>query len=490
MKQCLIGIDMGSTNTKAIAVDPQGQTLAYASRQTKTYSSRPGFYEYDLEQMWESASACLKDVVAQLSDMEVCAIGVSSLGETGALIDTEGRPLHRAIAWFDQRATTQAARLEGLIPQREIYRISGQFISPKFGACKLMWLLDEAPDLLDRAARFMSVEDYILNRLSGACATDYSIAARTLCFDRRTLSWSGEVLLALKLPAELFPHASPGGTVVGTLLPETATRCGLPAGIPVCTGGHDHACALVSSGAYARDAILDSTGTAETTICAIDAPVEDETGFENSVCISPHFGKRLYRAIMSSQACGASIEWFLRTFGAPRSAGNVYAALFEEAASVDPADVPLYVPYLRGLQENPGASGAFMGLRDGHSRAHMARAVAEGICFAIRDRLEHYEAAAGRHYDTVLAVGGLAQSAWFMGLKADIMNRHMEIPACTEAAALGAAQLAGIAVGLLNEADTATAPVGTFGPSAVESARYDEKFAAYRRAARFMTNKQ
>ena len=489
MKQCLIGIDMGSTNTKAIAVDLQGRTLAYASRRTETYSSRPGFYEYDFEQMWGGALACLKETAAQLSGVEVCAIGVSSLGETSVLVDADGAPLHRAITWFDLRATAQAARLGARVPEREVYRITGQFLSPKFGVCKLMWTLDEDPSLLRRAARFLSVEDYVLYRLSGAFATDYSIAARSLCFDRRALDWSEPILSALELPASLFPQAFPGGTVVGGLSREVAEHCGLSAGIPVCTGGHDHACALVSSGAYARDAILDSTGTAETTICAVDAPVEDAAGYENGVCSYPHFGRRLYRAIMSSQACGASVEWFLRVFGAPGKPGNVYAALFEEAASVGAGDAPLYVPYLRGLQEKPGAAGAFMGLKDAHGRAHMARAIAEGICFAIRDRLEHYEAAAGRHYDAMLAVGGLAQSDWFMGLKADIMDRRVEIPGCTEAAALGAAQLAGMAVGALRAEDTAALAARPFEPSP-DARVYGARFAAYRRAARFMENEQ
>lgn len=486
MKECILGIDMGSTNTKVIAADTQGRQIAYSSRKTRTYSSREGFYEYDMDQMRENFVECLKETVQKCQGWQISAIGVSSLGETNALFDADGKPLHRAITWFDQRAVAQAKRISAALSDREIYRITGQFVSPKFGLCKLLWMLDEYPDLLNGASHFMSVEDMVLYHLSGVYATDYSIAARSLCFDRNERVWSKDILSAFSLPAELFPDPHPGATVIGKLQPEIAAVCGLPSGIPVCTGGHDHACALVSSGAYVNNWILDSTGTAETTICATTSPIDVDAGFKNGVCCYPHFGKKMYREITSAQACGASVEWFLRLFGSPKAAADetVYTALFHEAANADMKDTPIYVPYIRGLQENAAACGMFSGIRDSHSYAQFARALSEGMCFAIRDRLDHYERTGRGHYTDILVVGGLAQSDWLMNLKANILERNIHIPDCTEAAAMGAAMLAGIGTGLMQEDNVGCSVARRF-TAGEDSDYYRQKYGRYLRAAAF-----
>lgn len=485
MKNCLLGIDLGSTNTKAIAVDLNGCQVAYASRKTQTFSSKPGFFEYDLEQMWQNALACIREVAGQLAEHRVCAIGVSSLGETNVLTDREGKPLHRAIAWFDQRAVRQTRQIAGNIPGMEIHRITGQHLSPKFGLPKLLWMTETYPDLLSQAVHFMAVEDFMLYRLCGKIVTDYSIASRSLCFDIDARAWSQEILESMGLPLSLFPLAYPGGTVAGSLLPEVAQYCGIPSGIPVCTGGHDHACALLSSGAYAADDLLDSTGTAETIICAASQRIPYMQSYHSGICYSVHFGRQIYRAIMSSQACGASVEWFLRTVATVPSQQNRYAELFSAAASVgSDEDVPIYVPYLRGLQEKADATGAFVGLRDAHDRRHLARAVLEGVCFAMRDRLDCYENASDACFRRVRAVGGLAQSNWFLQLKANIMERQMIAPDCTEAAARGAALLSGIAVGLLEEEHVGTTAVRCFEPQKNISC-FRQRYAAYLNAARF-----
>lgn len=484
MKRCVLGVDMGSTNTKAIASDLEGRQIAYASRRTQMHSSRRGFYEYDLEEMWESALACLKEVAEQICDWEVCAIGVSSLGETNVLADAEGKPLHRAIAWFDLRAAEQEKRVRALRSDREIYRRTGQFLSPKFGLCKLMWILDSEPELLLRAKHFFSVEDFILHRLSGAAATDASIASRSLCYDIRKRQWDAELLSELGIPAGFFPEVLEGGSIAGTLLPEVARFCGLRSGIPVCTGGHDHACALVASGAYGQSSVLDSMGTSETTICALKTPVDEAQGFANGICCYPHFGQKPYRAITSMQACGASVEWFLRAFGAPE--GDVYSSLFREAASADALDTPIYVPYIRGLQENSRAAGAFTGLKDAHERRHMIRALMEGLCFGLRDRLESYERTQHCRFDSLRVVGGLAQSEWFLTVKASALNRPLEAPACTEAAAMGAAMLAGRAVNAIALEDISVKVARRYDPDPALAEIYARKYPEYLSAARFV----
>lgn len=297
------GIDIGTTNIKTAVFDGNGNQLAYYSVPNKIVHPLETWSEFDPAEVWKAVKICLKEVREQLEeDMRISSIGVSSLGESGVLLDKEGNALTNFIAWYDRRSKEEFCSLLYRIDSKKFFQITGQIPSEKYGLSKLMWQKKYAPMQYEKAKHWLSMEDYVLFCLTGRYATDYSMAARTMAFDIRKLQWSQEITQAADIDIELFPPAYPGGTVIGEILPDVAEQTGMDNGIRVCTGGHDHACAAVAVNIFEEGVVLDSMGTAEVSMVSADTiPEYDSTEFlklfERHYSIYPHCGPRLYRIL-------------------------------------------------------------------------------------------------------------------------------------------------------------------------------------------------
>ncbi len=487
----LLGIDVGTTNTKVLAFDPSGNQVAIAVEPTVTLHSAPGRSEYDALQIWASTASCLRKMMEALPEAEIVSIGVSSFGESAVLVDEDGEPLHHAIAWFDMRAQAYADSLARDFGTQALYGASGQFLSAKFGLPKILFLRDALGNTFHRAKKLLSMEDWILYRLTGKFCTDYSMAARSMMLDVRQRAWNEGLLAALSIPHWLLPKPLPGGALVGETLPKIAASTGLPAGIPVSTGGHDHACAAAAASLIDPSTVLNSLGTSEVIIGAMDGPVDVNLGFARGICTYPHFGrKNPYRFLTSMQASGASAEWALRLFGAPKGVEDPYTLLLREAAQVSEPTEMIFLPYIRGLMEDPSAKGAILGIRDTYGRPEYALAVLEGVAMEILRTLEACQQATGRHFSTVRAAGGLSKSAWYMGLRASLMNRNVEISASAESAARGAALLGAIGAGVLDEKDIPSwyVPGECYAPEARCAEEYKEKYRRFLAFANALRN--
>lgn len=453
----IIGIDIGTTNIKAAIYNLAGRMVAFATRKTITHHSKPQYSEFDAEEIWECVRGCLSELAANPSCGNIQSIGISSFGESSVLIGKDGKPLYPIISWYDHRAAEQANTIESVIGKKELYGITGQFLSPKFGICKLLWIKDNVPEVFSKAYKCLAVHDYTIYRLTGIFATDYSMASRMMCFDIRKCDWARDILSTIGIPIRLMPEAHPGGTRIGMISSSIAASIGLKEGISVFTGGHDHACAAVAVNIFEDGVMLDSMGTAESTIVATQNIIDVGKGFDNQICVYPHFGSKPYRAITSMQACGATIEWFIRVFGALAVGAdnediNIYEKLLIEATqSADRIGDLMFVPHIRGLQENPLAKGAFIGIEDSCDRGSFIRAISEGISFEMRRRIESCEQAFNTSYKTLRVVGGLSNSVRQMKIKAVITGKQIEIPECNEAASYGAALLCAIGAGMIDE---------------------------------------
>lgn len=483
----IVGIDIGTNYVKAAAYDFAGRMVSFSSRKTVIHHSAYGFSEYDAGEIWESVCSCLRDVAADPACGFICSIGVSSIGESNVFIDKYGDPCHPIIAWFDQRATEQMHILENRIAKKTLYEITGQILSPKFGFCKLLWIKDHLPDAFNKAYKCLSMQDYILFKLTGEFATDYSLASRMMCFDIRKLDWSHDILRLANIPYDLMPTAHPGGTKVGVLSDATAALTNLPSGTPVFTGGHDQACAAVAANIFEKGIMLDSMDTAETTIIATDSLIPIESGYANALCIYPHFGSKLFRVITSIQACEASIEWFLSAFGAPAGGTgseemNIFELLLMEAErSTGKSDNLYYLPYIRGLQENPHARGSFIGIDDNCDRGSFVCAIIEGQCFELRRRIQSCVNVFGESFNSLRAVGSLSNSPRQMNLKAAITGKQIEIPGCREAACYGAALISAIGAGIFTESELPSlyANKTMYLPTMSDFPVYDKKYKTY-----------
>lgn len=449
-----IGLDIGTTNIKLSAFCAEsGRCTEPVSVPTPRCYPYPDSenYELDAEALFDAVLNAMRALLHIIPAKQVRGIAVSSLGESGVLADKDLRPLGKSISWFDPRSQAQALALDERLGREHIYQITGQLSSNKFGITKLLWSRENNPDAFSVAHIWLPLNSYIISRFCGVAACDYSIAARTMAFDIQSLKWSDEILDATELNADFFPEVLPGGESVGIILPEIASALGLQKDVRICTGGHDHACAAVGASAISKGCVLDSMGTSEVAMLSIDSPKLSHALYEAEVNVYPHCSPSLYRALTSMQACGASINWFLESIGCEianeaHNLGLKPAAHLQTVAAQAPNDALFnYYPFLRGTQNLPCSGGVFLGFKDQHGIPAFAKALLDGLCcefiYLLKDASEQFSVLPS----VITAVGGPAQSDYFLQRKADISGIPVSRSSVQEAASFGAALLAAIA---------------------------------------------
>lgn len=264
----LIGLDIGTTNCKALAIDLEGTPVAQTSlltpSQPPSASDPVASPEYNAESLWRLSADLIQRVLAQLPDgWHIAGICVASMGEAGVLVGKDGMPLAPTLTWHDRRTVPYVEWWRQQISAEQLYKVCGLRLDYIYSANKLMWHRDHQPQEFAQAATWLCVSDWIAFRLSGQRATSYSLASRTMLFDVGKRIWSEELLSLVGISIDLMPQALPSGVRVGEVTQEAAQVTGLPDGTPVVTGGHDHACAAIAAGASESGVVLDSAGTAE-----------------------------------------------------------------------------------------------------------------------------------------------------------------------------------------------------------------------------------
>jgi sugar (pentulose or hexulose) kinase len=459
LSDLLLGLDVGTTHTKGLLYDPaSGAVIAQQRVQTPSNEPRPGWREYDPQAIWASVRECIRALSGSAAAARrVAAVAVASMGESGALCDAQGHPLGPIIAWHDSRTTPQRDWWAAHLDPFHLYQLTGQRLTHIFGVNKLLWQREHCPDLYARSAKWLSIEDQALQRLSGALATDYTIASRTMLLDQRRGAWAAELLDLAGLPADLFPAIHPSGTAVGQVTAAAAQETGLPLGAAVVTGGHDHLCAALACGATRPGAFLDSTGTAEAMLWIRERFDPTPELFALGYSSYRHVAPGAYVLQGGLDTGGAFLEWSARLLGV--SVGEMLT-LAEQSAPGAGGLVAL--PFLRGKgtpRREPRMRGAFANLGMEHSRAELARAAVESLGFWLRANLEALGGLFGQRPAEIIVTGGVNRSPFVCQLKADITGLPVLAPEIEEGAALGAALLAGLGAGLFASAEEAQASV-------------------------------
>ncbi|HRA48660.1 MAG TPA: FGGY family carbohydrate kinase, partial [Thermomicrobiales bacterium] len=289
----LIGLDIGTTNVKAVAVDVTGQPVAIASLPQVITYPRPGWAEHDPETVWNLACQVLRDVTSQIDQPErIAGIAVASMGEAGVTLDAHGQPTGPIIAWFDRRTVAQTDRFAAAIDDEALFKITGTLLQPILTAPKLMWLQDAEPDDWRRTVRFLNVSAWIAHRLGADPCQEHSLASRTGLFDLRTRNWSDPLLEIAHLRPDHFGTLTQGGTAIGEVSTAGHAVSGLPIGCPIGMAGHDHICGAFAAGVIRRGDVLDSIGTAEGLLVALDKPADDpdmgRSGFTQGAHVVPN----------------------------------------------------------------------------------------------------------------------------------------------------------------------------------------------------------
>ena len=451
----LLAIDAGTTHCKAGLFDEEGSALALATRPTPTQRSAEG-YAYDPEALWQQVVRAIQDVLQQ-HPATVTGIGVSSMAETGLLLDDTGVARTEFIPWFDRRTVPQADRLRRLCDVQERFYITGMRPSYKSAVAKLLWLQEQDAELL-MGATWLSVADYLAFRLTGTRATDYSLAGRTYGYDIDSKAWDEEWLEAIGLSANLFPEVVPSGTVIGRVPPETAAATGLSPGASVVIGGHDHVCAAFAAGAIRSHTIFDSMGTAETLMGGLTQRELRGNDYESGLMFGCHTARHRFYWMGGLSTSGGSIEWLRAILGDPPLSYDALQQMLDGPAQ-EPSDI-LYFPYLAGSgspHSDEQVRGAFVGLSSEHSRADLLQAVLEGTAYEMEWIRRTAAETTGSEAERIMVAGGGTRNRRWLQIKADVSGRPLTVLDNTEATLQGAALLAGLGSGLYNAEQEALA---------------------------------
>ncbi len=473
----LLGIDIGTTHCKAGLFSLDGAPLRIATRPTVTRNAPDGRAFFDPEELWATATEAIREALVGASD-PVAAVGIASMAESGLLLDRRGgRPRSAMLPWFDTAAQPQAEALLRRRDAQAIYTTTGLRVTYKCGLAKLLWLRESDPAITDGAI-WLSAADYIAFRLTGAFGTDYSLAGRTCAFDIERKRWDAAWLDTWGLDADVFPPASPAGTPIGQTTSALADL-GLTPGIPVAVSGHDHVCAALAAGAIQAGQVFDSMGTAEALIGAFPARPLAGADFQTGLAAGCHALAGVHYWMGGLSTSGGAVAWLRALLGAePLSHADLLALV--ESAGPDPTGL-LFFPYLLGSgspHSDPLASGAFVGLRASHTRAHLAKAGLEGLAYEVELIRRAGEALSGQPIDSVTVAGGGSRNPALLQIKADVSGCRIEVFPESEATLLGAALAAGIGCGLYPDAPAALAAIAGAPRQVVQPD--PERHAAYR----------
>ncbi|MGH3012792.1 MAG: xylulokinase [Gaiellaceae bacterium] len=435
----LVGLDVGTTGLKALALSPSGEVVARSEREYPLAMPRSGWAEQDPEDWWRAAEKALDSLAVD----DVAGIGLTGQMHGLVALDADERVLRPAILWNDQRTGAECREIEERIGLDRLLELTGNRALPGFTAPKLLWLRSNEPETYERIAHVVLPKDYVRLALTGERATDVADASGTLLFDVPGRRWSDEMLAALDLPAAWLPPAleSPSRSA------ETA------AGIPVAAGAGDQAAGALGVGVIAPGPVSVVLGTSGVVFAAVPEPVPDPQGRAHVFC---HAAPKTWHAMGVMLSAAGALRWCRDVF-AP---GEAYDRLVAEAESWPPgAEGLLFQPYLTGERTphaDPLARAAFTGLSQRHDRGALVRAVLEGVAYGLRDSLEVLRLL-GCRLEVGRASGGGARSALWLRIVASVLGFPLERTVVEEGAAYGAALLGGVAGGVFADVEEAVA---------------------------------
>lgn len=480
MKNLLLGIDISTTGAKALLINSQGEVVASATTPLTLDRPRPLWSEQRPADWWEGVASSIRQALAaaDVTGEAVTAVGLTGQMHGLVLLDGAGEVLRPAILWNDQRTAVQCDTIRARLGKERLIQITGNDALTGFTAPKILWVQENEPEIYGQTRHILLPKDYIRYRLTGGYATDRAGGAGTLLFDLAQRDWSEEVLDALEIPAEWLPQTFEGTAVTGTITPAAAEMTGLAAGTPVVGGGGDQAAQAVGVGAVQPGIVALTLGTSGVVFAATEEPLYEPDGRLHAFCHAVP-DRWHFMGVMLSAA--GSLQWFRDTL-APDTSFN---ALTAEAETIPPgSEGLLFLPYLSGERTphpDPLARAAWVGLTLRHTRAHMTRAVLEGVAFGIKDSFTLLQNAGLGPINQVRISGGGAKSPLWRQILADVLGVELVNVSTTEGAAFGAALLAGVGTAVWPDAAAACAETIRFTEvtGVGDTAVYDQLYPIY-----------
>lgn len=450
MDKYIMALDLGTTSCRCIIFDKNGRICSAAQKEFTQYFPQPGWVEHDAEEIWATQTGLMYEAMSKIDITinEIAGIGITNQRETTVLWDKEtGRPVHKAIVWQCRRTAGYCDELKKL-GMAEFFRSkTGLVLDAYFSATKLRWLLDNVTGARERAEKgellFGTVDSWIIWKLTGGKVhvTDYSNASRTMLFNIHTLKWDEEILRVLKIPQQILPEVKPSSHVYGYTDSKLFGR-----EVPIAGAGGDQQCALFGQTCFGRGEVKNTYGTGGFMLMNTGtAPVNSHNGLVTTIAWGVD-DKVEYALEGSIFVAGASVQWLRDELGLIRDAAEseVLAKSVPDANGcyVVPAFVGLGAPYW-----DQYARGAIVGLTRGVNRNHIVRATLESIAYQVNDVLMAMQEDSGMPITSLRVDGGACDNDFLMQFQADILNTSVVRPYCIETTAMGAAYLAGLAVG-------------------------------------------
>jgi glycerol kinase len=434
----ILAIDQGTTGTTCLVFDREGRVCGRAYSEFEQFFPRPGWVEHDANEIWEVTRRVAAEALADAGSPDLEAIGITNQRETVVAWDPRtGEPIHRALVWQDRRTAERCDELKDAGHEPLVRERTGLTIDPYFSGTKIEWLLRNVEGA-ERAV-FGTIDSWLLFKLTGRHATDYTNASRTMLFDIRKLAWDEELCALLGVDPARLPETLPSSCVFGT----TSEFGGE---VPVAGVAGDQQAALFGQACHQPGMAKNTYGTGSFVLLNSGTePPEAPEGLLATVAAST--GEEVSYALEAAIfVTGAAVQWLRDGLGIIEEAGETEAL----ASSLDSNDGVYFVPALTGLGSpywDPYARGTIVGLTRGSGRAQVARAALEAIAYETVDAVRAQEAACGKRLELLRADGGASVNRWLMQFQADVLGAPVSVPEIAETTALGAAYLAGIATG-------------------------------------------
>jgi xylulokinase len=490
MPSYVLGIDVGTGGTRALIVDDKGRIVGSATEEHEPFASpKIGWAEQRPEDWWRATGIAVRKALAQadLRGGQISCAGFSGQMHGAVMLDAAGEVVRPALIWCDVRTEKQCQELNDRIGAQRLIQLTCNPALPNFTLTKFLWVRENEPENWKRVRHVMLPKDYVRFRLTGERAIDVADASGTLMLDVANRKWSAEVLQAAEIDPAFLPKVYESPDVCGKISAAGAEATGLAAGTPVAAGAGDQAAGATGMGIVTPGAVSATIGTSGVVFAATDRPALDPRGRLHTFC---HAIPGRWHVMGVTQAAGLSLRWFRDNFAcAPSKPGvDPYEALTAEAAKAPAgADGLLWAPYLMGERTphlDGNARGVLVGLTASHTRAHVVRAILEGVAFSLKDTFTVFDEMKVPVKSIRLGGGGARSPLWRQ-IQADVYNHEVEIVEAEEGAAYGAAILAGVGAKIWPTVDAAcdaiVRVVDRIKPNPANAEIMQTNYAAYRR---------
>ncbi len=443
-----VGLDIGTSGTKASVVSTEGSVLDFQKVDYHFCNYSDGLRELDPGEIWGAVKTCLSSLRFKNS---IKTITVSSLGEAFVTLDNKGEPLYPCITGTDIRGSHEISDIESAIGRDKIIEITGVSPGYLYSAPKIAWLLANKSDQMEQMWKILTIQDYIVFKLSGQAVVDYSVASRTMFLDVNKLDWSAELLDCVGIEKKNLSHPVRSGTIVSKILPEVAIECGINGDAKIVVGCHDHIANTLGSGSYLPGDCANIVGTTEGITAIIDSTTLRPKGISDyKISKEPFIKDGLFNTVAWTNTSGVLLKWFAQEFIQKLTNNDDLLEIYHDLNSSmvnSPTDL-LVLPHFSGAgtpYDDSLSKGAIIGLHLGTTTAEIYRAIMEGINFDLALIIESLNSA-GICLKKIVSSGG-ALSDQMLQIKADIIGQEIHTIQNSETGTLGGAMIGAVSHG-------------------------------------------